>query len=239
MKKIKKGFDFVKLLGSLVVKKFKKGFTLIELLVVIAIIGILATIVIVAISRPKEKADVASVRTTADSLTKYISLCADDPGSGILKPDTPKGGGQICTTKQDQNWPSLGSTGYVYYGANNYFSTEGSSDIDQYGYTFYLYKENNPVIKGTISEDHFPEVSTISESLPSPCDNYGDVDNDGKVTPKDAHLIKLIIINSYHPTPEEKLRGDLISLGSITGIDALYIELYLSKKISNFPVCGQ
>ncbi len=55
----------------------KRGFTLIELLVVIAIIGILATIILVAISNARPKAQRSSAVESLNRVISTANLCKD------------------------------------------------------------------------------------------------------------------------------------------------------------------
>ncbi|HUT96330.1 MAG TPA: prepilin-type N-terminal cleavage/methylation domain-containing protein [Candidatus Paceibacterota bacterium] len=61
-------------------KKRNNGFTLIELLVVIAIIGLLATIVLVALSNARDKAKISRAQADLRQLRNAIEFLVDDTG---------------------------------------------------------------------------------------------------------------------------------------------------------------
>ena len=55
-------------------QKKRRGFTLIELLIVVAIIGLLATIVLVAVTRARKKANATQAKAIAVEVTKALSM---------------------------------------------------------------------------------------------------------------------------------------------------------------------
>jgi len=70
-------------------KKLMHGFTLIELLVVIAIIGILATVVMLSVSRSRSKANDANRKSNVDSMTKAVQAYNTDNGSYLVSTTDP------------------------------------------------------------------------------------------------------------------------------------------------------
>jgi hypothetical protein len=79
-----------------------------------------------------------------------------------------------------------------------------------------------------------PEPET---TLESPCDSYGDINDDGRITVRDAELILEIVTGKLIPTTEQKKRGDLNGDGRIGSGDSIIISRYLEGSADTFPIC--
>lgn len=73
---------------------------------------------------------------------------------------------------------------------------------------------------------------------PPPCDQYGDIDNDGCVTTTDVDLVNLFITGQLALTAEQQRRADVNGDGVVNVLDAQQILAYANGTISTFSVCS-
>lgn len=131
-------------------KQKQKGFTLIELLVVIAIIGLLASVVLVALNGARFKARTAKRLADLNQLTKALELYYSDnnaypPSSGGW------GGYQTC-------WGTASTTGWIVGLVPQYVSQlPHDPNMQGCGSDTYIYSSNGTDYKLI---DHNPEDMT-------------------------------------------------------------------------------
>ena len=105
----------------------KKGFTLIEMLVVVAIIGLLATVVMVALGPQRKNARIAAAQSSMRNMFTAMQLCASD-GLNLAPPVVNT---QICTSGDGSltNW-ALPASGWIFIsGSQDITASDGSFSI--------------------------------------------------------------------------------------------------------------
>ena len=74
-------------------------------------------------------------------------------------------------------------------------------------------------------------------SKTSPCDSYGDLNNNGYVNLRDAELIAKCILGLPECTAEQKSRADVNNDGTVNMGDVILLESFVSGTTATFPIC--
>ncbi|TAK95036.1 type II secretion system protein [Patescibacteria group bacterium] len=114
--------------------KQKAGFTLVEILMVVALIGILSTIVLVMVSKSRDRAAIKSYLSAMQSLRTGVEICF----TGSTPISSGKAGDAVCAGKE--LYPAISNSCgaseqpiFVVSGSANYWTVESlKSDGSQW-----------------------------------------------------------------------------------------------------------
>ncbi len=135
-----------------------------------------------------------------------------------------KGSNYFCTTKT--LWGS--STGCSTTDITNTSSTSRTVR-DSYGTDTTCQRCEAPTAT--------PTNTPTPVSKPLVCGSIGDVDNDGKITDKDADAVLKILSGNITPSDDQKKRADVSGNGNVAIEDSLAIRKYVSGILSTFDAC--
>lgn len=83
----------------------------------------------------------------------------------------------------------------------------------------------------------YASIPHCSPPPPCPCNSFGDVNNDSKITQGDLDLISQYIAGQTSFTDEQKRRADVTGDGNINQADLDKITAYFDSAVTTFPVC--